>query len=136
MIWRVIKWVNTFVLVEISKLKEHEEIIPERFDELKNEILSSGFLKEPIVVDKNTNIILDGHHRFNIFKSLGYSKIAVQYVDYGNPKIVVDSWNGNLQTKEKVIEKVVSGEKFPPKTTKHMIPNRIRDLVIPLKSLK
>lgn len=125
------------MIVSLKKLKEHEEIIPERFEKLKNEILSNGLLKEPIIVDKNTNIILDGHHRFNILRSLGYSKIAVQYVDYNDPKIIVDSWDGSeKQTKESVIEKVNKGEKFPPKTTKHIIPNRLKDLMISLDKLR
>lgn len=133
----MIEWVDVFVLVELSKLKEHEEIIPERIEELKKEILSDDFLREPIIVDMNTNIILDGHHRFNILKSLGYSKIAVQYIDYRKPEIIVESWgNSKKQTKKSVIEKVSKREKFPPKTTRHIIPDRVIDLMIPLKKLK
>lgn len=61
-----------FKLLKLEKLKPHEQIQLGHFKELKKEILSDGFLKEPIIVDINTMVVLDGHHRFNILKKLGY----------------------------------------------------------------
>lgn len=82
--------------------------------------MSEG-LKHPIVVDRETKIILDGHHRYNTLKSLKIEKVPVFYVNYFDDKIVLDSWNGAKLTKKDVIEKVKSDELFPKKTTKHMI---------------
>ncbi len=69
-------------LIEITKLKEHEEVDSRHLKELKEEIKSNGLLKKAILVDSNTNIILDGHHRLHALKKLGYSKIPVVFVDY------------------------------------------------------
>jgi ParB-like chromosome segregation protein Spo0J len=38
---------------------------------LIKEIKKDGFINNPIIVDRNTRIILDGHHRFNAIKFLG-----------------------------------------------------------------
>jgi len=57
--------------IDLEALKEHEEIRPDYLEQLKNEILSDGFLKMPIAVDKKTYIILDGHHRLHALKKIG-----------------------------------------------------------------
>ena len=64
-----------YAIVEIDKLKEHEEVNREHSERLKNEILSEGVLKKSIAVDRNTNVVLDGHHRLRALKELGYTKI-------------------------------------------------------------
>lgn len=109
-------------IVKLNKLKPHEEIDPTHLKELKEEIWMDKMLKFALVVDKNTNIILDGQHRFNAIKELGCSHIPVVYVDYNSPIFEVQSWKGNPHlTKKDVIEAGLSGRKFPPKTSKHMV---------------
>ncbi|MGB9778136.1 MAG: ParB N-terminal domain-containing protein [Candidatus Bathyarchaeales archaeon] len=109
-------------IVKLNKLKQHEEVDPIHLKELKEEIWSDKILKFAIVADKNTNIILDGQHRYNAIKELGLKHIPVVYVDYNSPEIEVQSWKGNPHlTKKDVIEAGLSGRKFPPKTSKHTI---------------
>jgi len=113
-------------LIELGALKQHEEVDRAHLRELKKEIESDKILKFAIAVDKNTNIILDGEHRFNALKELGCTKIPVIFVDYGSPDIEVKAWRKNDQvTKKDVIEAGLSGKKLPPKTSEHMI--RIRN---------
>ncbi|VVB61172.1 ParB-like nuclease domain protein [uncultured archaeon] len=106
-------------MIDISDLKPHEEIDPKRVFQIQESIIKEG-LKHPIVVDKLTKIILDGHHRYNVMKSLKIDKVPVFYVDYFDSRIVVDSWNGLKLTKNDVINNVREGKLFPNKTTKHM----------------
>jgi hypothetical protein len=107
---------------KIEELKEHEEIRPDYLETLKNEILSDGILKMPICVDKKTCIILDGHHRLHALKRLGCKKIPVVLVDYQSPGIKVIPWReGEMITKEKIIDTALSGKRMPSKTSKHMI---------------
>ncbi|MEM3727726.1 MAG: pyridoxal-phosphate dependent enzyme [Candidatus Bathyarchaeia archaeon] len=111
-------------LIKLERLHEHEETDPEHLEELTRQIAADKILKHPIVVDKKTNIILDGEHRFNVLKSLGCKRIPVIYVDYNSPNIVVQTWRNNYNlTKRDVIEAALSGKRFPPKSTCHMIRN-------------
>lgn len=113
-------------LIDLSVLKQHEEVNLAHLRELKEEIESDQILKFAIAVDKSTNIILDGEHRSNALKELGCTKIPVVFVDYGSPDIEVKAWRKNEQvTKKDVIEAGLSGKKLPPKTSEHMI--RIRN---------
>jgi len=109
-------------LIELKQLRAHEEVNLRHLKELKKEIESDRILKFAIAVDKDTNIILDGNHRFNVFKELGCKEIPAVFVDYNSPQVEVKSWrNDRKVTKEIVIEAGLSNNKLPPKTSKHMI---------------
>ena len=89
---------------------------------MEGRIKSDKVLKKPIIVDKNTNVVLDGHHRLIALKELGCKKIPVIFVNYGSRKIKVFSWRkGEKVTKGIVLRAAFSGKKLPPKTSKHMI---------------
>ena len=109
-------------LIDLELLKEHEEIRPDYLEELKNEILSDGILKMPIAVDKQTYIILDGHHRLHALKKIGCKRIPVILFDYQSPEIeVLPHREGETVTKEMIIQTALKGGRMPPKTSKHMI---------------
>jgi cysteine synthase/O-phosphoserine sulfhydrylase/cystathionine beta-synthase len=109
-------------LADLDKLRHHEEVDPEHLKELTQKIASDKILKFAIVADKNTNVVLDGEHRFNALKNLGCKKIPVVYVDYNSPDIVVQSWRNEKElTKKEVIEAGLGNKKLPAKTTKHMV---------------
>ncbi|MFN3268456.1 MAG: pyridoxal-phosphate dependent enzyme, partial [Zestosphaera sp.] len=129
------RYVTEAQLVELDELKEHEEVDPIRLEELKKEIRSDNILKYAIIVDKNTNIILDGGLRFNALKELGCKRIPVVYVDYNSPDIEVFSWRDNQTlTKKDIIEAGLSGKKLPPRTSKHML--KIGDKLLHISAIQ
>ena len=116
------KITNNICLIDLEKLKEHEEIRPDYLEELKNEILSDGILKMPIAVDKKTYIILDGHHRLHALKKIGCKRIPVILFDYQSPEIkVLPHREGETVNKEMIIQTALAGRRMPPKTSRHMI---------------
>jgi len=109
-------------MVELDKLSQHEEIDTQLLESIMNEIESSRILERAIVADKNTNIIVDGEHRYAALKRLGCRIIPVIYVDYNSPSILVQSWHeGKKLTKKDIIEAGLRDKKLPPKSSKHMI---------------
>jgi hypothetical protein len=91
-------------LYEIDKLHIHEEIIDESVEKLIKAFNEDQYAKHPILVDKETLVILDGMHRTWAFKHLGFKLIPVCLMDYKNPNITVKSWfrtilNGNKTSK-------------------------------------
>jgi cysteine synthase/O-phosphoserine sulfhydrylase/cystathionine beta-synthase len=128
-------YITEVQLVELDKLRQHEEVDPAHLKKLKEEIRSDKILKFAIVVDKNTDIILDGEHRFNSLKELGCRRIPVVYVDYNSPDIQVQSWRNNLHlTKKDIIEAGLGEKKLPPKTSKHMI--KIGDRLLHISAIQ
>ena len=109
-------------LMNINELKEHEEVESKHLEKLKKRIKRDKILKKPILVDKDTKIIIDGHTKFNSLKQLGYSKIPTFLIDYNSPEILVRTWRNNEKiTKKDILLAGLNGKKFPPKTSKHMI---------------
>jgi ParB-like chromosome segregation protein Spo0J len=109
-------------IVEISHLKGHEQLDPQRLANLKAEIKSDGILKKPIAVDVHTSVVLDGHHRIGALKLLGCSKIPALFVDYQSPQIgVKKAKNGGEYPKQKVLEAALKGKLLPPKFTWHYV---------------
>ena len=62
-------------LYEVEKLHIHEEIIPESVEKLIKAFKEDTYAKHPILVDKETLVVLDGMHRTWAFKHLGYKLI-------------------------------------------------------------
>jgi ParB-like chromosome segregation protein Spo0J len=133
-------------VVEISLLKGHERMDPQRLVHLKAKIESDGMLKKPVAVDMNTNVVLDGHHRMGALKLLGCSRIPALFVDYQSPKIGVRTAENGIEfPKQKVIEAGLKGQLLHPKSTWHYVvfPQRIAHISriqervnVPLEKLK
>ncbi len=106
----------------VAALHGHEEIELARFQELLAQVQQEGELNEPILVDRGTKVILDGHHRYQVFKYLGWEKIKCCLVDYQADWIEVRSRRPECTvSKAEVIRRALQGELFPPKTTKHIL---------------
>ena len=127
------------VLVEIASLRDHEEVIPDNLETRTSKLLRKGFYK-PIIVDRETMVILDGHHKWTAAKSLGLARVPVIMVDYlVDEGVLVDVWpdcGKESITKTEVLEMGVSGDVFPPKTSRHTLPFKIPSIRIPLSELK
>ncbi len=79
-------------IAPISDLKPHEEIIEDYLEKLSSTIKKCKFLKNPIIVDLNSNVILDGMHRWHALKRMGFKYIGVCYVDYKDPRVKLRRW--------------------------------------------
>ena len=133
-------------LVEVSELREHEEVDPRHLEALRAKIKADGVLKRPIVVDRTTHVILDGEHRFNALKQLGCTRVPLIFVDYNSPSIHVKAWRRQERlTKQDVIEAGVTDRKLRPKTSRHeiLVGSRLRHISalqtrvdIPLEQLR
>jgi hypothetical protein len=116
----------------------HEKTNLKRLKKVKNELISKGYIKNPIIVDKTYKIILDGHHRVAALKEIGAKMIPVYFVDYKSKKIKVFLRRKYLLSKilkEVVINYCLTGKIFPSKTTRHFIKNKPKNFKIYLNSL-
>ncbi|MBT3451805.1 MAG: hypothetical protein HN444_00430 [Euryarchaeota archaeon] len=98
-----------------------------------------GGYTKPLIVDKMTGAILDGHHRYSIAGELKLARIPVIAVDYLNDDTIeVDVWPAakiDSLTKEEVIAMSLSGDVFPPKTSRHRIADHLPPIHVPLEVL-
>ena len=127
------------VLVETVSLRGHEEVIPDNLETRTSKLLNKGFYK-PIIVDRGSMVILDGHHKWTAAKSLGLVRVPVILVDYLlDEGVLVDVWphcGKDSITKSEVLDMGVSDDVFPPKTSRHTLPFKIPSISIPLGDLE
>ncbi len=127
----------SFALIHYEELVSHENVDNDRVLELTREIERDGIIKYPVIVDVNSMIILDGHHRVRALVSLGCQFIPAYLLDYYDDAIVVTSWGTYLTaderdgskaqdvspvTKDTVIVAGLTGRLLPPKTSRHVWP--------------
>ena len=126
-------------LVSISWLKPHEEIKIKNRDKLLEMTKKWGGFTKPILVDKNTGSILDGHHRHSVAICLGLNRVPAILVDYLNDEsISVDVWpNCGVEsiTKQDVLDMCNSSNLYSPKTSKHTIQHDLPPIHVTLEEL-
>tara|TARA_B100000214_G_scaffold317619_1_gene251604 strand:+ start:159 stop:566 length:408 start_codon:yes stop_codon:yes gene_type:complete len=134
-------WSDDYVtLVPLEWLKPHEEIKEKARDKLLQMTEKWGGFTKPLIVDKNTGSLLDGHHRYSVANLMNLSSVPAICVDYlDDENIIVETWpNSNIETisKFEVIKMSLSSDLFPPKTSRHIFTYDVPPIFIPLENLK
>ena len=128
-------------LVDVDWLKPHEQIVGEtHVNELLKATLRWGAYVAPLLVDRVTGAILDGHHRYHVGMRLGLQRVPAVLVDYADDtSIEVDVWEGcgrRSLTKQEVLDMACSPGVFPPKTSKHSFSDTLPPVLVPLAILQ
>ncbi len=123
------------VSTEWDRLAGHEEIIEERVATRMEELLKLGYY-EPIAVDDLTGTILTGHQETTVTGRLGLDLVAVLAADrLSDERITAEIWpkSGRASiTKADVLEIAGSGEVFPARTSRQVMPLAPPQLALPL----
>jgi hypothetical protein len=128
---------SRIVLVHNYTLKPHEQVDEAHVQELATIMTLNGYVPHPVTVDRNTRVILDGHHRVKALEKLGLLLVPVYFVDYTSDEITVEPWReGEVVTKETVIQAGLTGNLLPIKSSKNYIPNKPTNVYVPLELLK
>ena len=86
------------------------------------EIRIAGLFYPPVLIDRATRVILDGHHRWTAASRFSLALLpcySVRYLD--DPTVRVMSRRADIEvTKRSVLETALAGRTYPHKTTRHM----------------
>ncbi|MFH1544840.1 MAG: ParB N-terminal domain-containing protein [archaeon] len=125
----------TLDFIEASKLRSHEKTSEKRMNRIAEEINQDNSIV-PILVDSSFLVVLDGHHRLNYLKKLGFKKIPVLLTDYFSDKLTLFPRRKKIKlNKRKVIENAFSNRLFQFKTTRHSIKGNYL-IKVPLNFIK
>ncbi len=133
--------INDFLVVHLlptAVLKPHEKHCPNNCQHWMKQIVSEQCWTCPLLVHKDTNIIMDGHHRYQIAKHLGLKYIPCILTSYSNPYLKVYSYKDNsIIDNQLIIEAGESGKLFDKKSTRHELQvTCIPQINIPLNALQ
>ncbi|MBI3859237.1 MAG: hypothetical protein HY296_03215 [Thaumarchaeota archaeon] len=77
---------------QVSSLLPHEETIGEQVDQVALDIERSGVQRDPVIVDSDRGVVLDGMHRIAAFRKLGFQEVVCSPVDYSSSSIGLHRW--------------------------------------------
>jgi len=120
-------------LIEVKNLKPAEYIDLREVLLLYAKILNTGVVSRPVLIDGETNVILDGHDLFYSLDLLSAIKIPVVKISLSNIRVRSLQYGLKPVTKEDIIEAGIKGPKLPPKSFK--ISAEIPQINILLKDL-
>lgn len=128
--------------VDIRTLIAHERVDRARLAVVRRQLHADGVVRRPVIVERQSRVILDGHHRVQALRELGAALAPVAYVRYGDPRIRVYLRRNVMLmklVKQAVLEMARAGKVFPSKTTRHLIrerptmkPVRVEELLKPI----
>lgn len=127
-------------LMPHEQLLPHEQVLPERLEEMLEKIRRRDYFHKPVLVDRESLTILDGHHKWTAAGMLKLKLVPVVKVDYlTDERIVVEPRpeSGTTHiTKEEVVAMGRSETVYPPKSSRHVLPFELPRFKIPLKILR
>lgn len=133
-----------YEIVDIDRLVPLEKVFPTHLKNLEKMINNSGYMMKALIVDKNDGIILDGSHRYVYLLKNGFKMAPVHRVDYTDENVRVGSKLLHRFLIEEEIcickrfcrDRALSGNLYPPRTTRHFFTFRKADITLPLRQLK
>lgn len=107
-------------LMDLDSLFCHEEIIISIKEQKKSKFKGVEKISfTTIIVCSQTNVIIDGHHRYTALKELGFTKIPVTQINYFSKKIRTNENDSIL--KSDIISNAKNNNSYTPKSTNHLI---------------
>lgn len=99
------------------------------------EMTRDGVQRRPVLVERSSLAILDGHHRFHAAKLLGLSHVNAVLIGYDDPRLTLASWTERTFTQEDVLAAAATGALLPAKSTRHVLDPDVADVPVPLAEL-
>lgn len=80
-------------LVDVNTLRRYEKTDPQKVGQIVKSLRQTNVLVNPIIVDTEREILVDGHHRVQAFKVVGLARIPAFTVDYLSNDLTVKGWS-------------------------------------------
>jgi L-serine kinase (ADP) len=126
----------TVVTLPVSQLRPTEEINIDRAQTLSRKIAADGLWTQPILIERNHSVIMDGHHRRYCAQQLGLARVPCIQLSYVDPNVHVTSWFDQTPFDvDRIIKAGLSGELLGFKTTRHKLHVALPAHTIPLDQL-
>ena len=127
-------------LVPLEVLRPHEQILPKKVDQLEKMTHRWNAYTKPLLIDRATGTILDGHHRYQVALRLELLCVPCVLIDYLEDDLIeLDIWPNcgrDEVTKNEVIQAALSGNLFTPKTSRHRLSDHLPPIAVPLSRLR
>ena len=110
-----------YAMVDKGDILPHEFVVKDRLKKLVEYMytLKPYAILPAILVCRETNVIIDGHHRYYALIEMGLSEIPVIFIHYDSELIIPDL--DGVISKEEILNAGLSGNLLEPKSSFHHI---------------
>lgn len=123
--------------IAVDALRPTEQINPDAVARLKARVERLGVWTHPILVERDSLAILDGHHRYTVAKALGLGVVPSVLTSYDDPRLELSSWRSDMRFLARdVIRAAEEGTLLPPKSTRHHLRVQLPRVALDIKALK
>lgn len=107
------------VLLPPETLLPTEETVPARVREVSDDLLATGVWRMPILVERSSLVVMDGHHRRAFALAYGFARVPCLLLSYLD--VELEAWRDDqLVTPAEVISRGLAGRLYPAKSTRHI----------------
>ena len=99
---------NSLEVRELGSILPHEQVVQANVLRLKQIMLNIGTIVDPLLVDKKTGVLLDGHHRLKVLEHIECPRAVCQTVDYTSKDIHLGTWYPTISLNPEQIYKLDS----------------------------
>lgn len=122
-------------LVATADLRHIEGFDPERARLLAEKIAAEGVWTAPLVTDRTDLLVMDGQHRMEAARRLGLRRVPAVRLDYESTPVFSLRPECEVSVAE-IRRRAASGDIYPYKTAKHVLPSGMPSCRIPLSELE
>jgi hypothetical protein len=109
-------------MLPLRELRPHEEHDHDSALQLSKMMAMDGYLSRPVVVERRTLTLLDGHHRVAALAILGCKLVPSVLLSYEDPRVYLDGWRPDVVVnRDMVLAASSRGYLLPRKTTRHQL---------------
>jgi len=127
-------------LVPLEVLRPHEQVIERKVDQLERMTHRWNAYTKPLLLDRTTGTILDGHHRYQVAQRIDLQCVPCVLIDYlEDDAIELDLWPNSGRdsiSKQDVVDAALSGKLMRPKTSRHRLSDHLPPIAVPLSRLR
>ena len=127
-------------LVPLEVLRPHEQVIERKVDQLERMTHRWNAYTKPLLLDRTTGTILDGHHRYQVAQRIDLQCVPCVLIDYlEDEAIELDLWPNSGRdsiSKQDVVDAALSGKLMRPKTSRHRLSDHLPPIAVPLSRLR
>ena len=111
---------SDITLLRPEQLWPTEAFIPDRVQEVGDQITAEGRWRFPLLVERTSLVIMDGHHRHEFALRHELYWVPCFMLDYS--QVILESRLPTVHVSpSEVILRGLQGRLYPPKTTKHTL---------------
>ncbi len=114
-------------ILPLTQIIPHEKTNPILLEEVLNDLKKTGCQKDPILVDSNSGVILDGMHRREALRILGARFAICALFDYGDSRIKLHRWLRCIQNPNSTILETIKNLFELQETTPEVAINKLEN---------